>query len=71
MAGQISMGARREIKSAVVERYRVAGRAEKGLALLGAGLCLVFAACDGTPRDPHLGRDSSARLPTTLSSRTP
>jgi Integrase core domain len=30
MAGQISMGARREIKGAVVERYRVAGRAEKG-----------------------------------------
>src|SRR5450432_930312 len=30
MAGQISMGARREIKVAVVERYRVAGRAEKG-----------------------------------------
>ena len=30
MAGQISMGARREIKAAVVERYRVAGRAEKG-----------------------------------------
>ena len=30
MAGQISMGARREIKAAVVGRYRVAGRAEKG-----------------------------------------
>ena len=30
MAGQISMGARREIKAAVVERYRVAGRVEKG-----------------------------------------
>jgi len=30
MAGPISMGARREIKSAVAERYRVAGRAEKG-----------------------------------------
>jgi hypothetical protein len=30
MAGQISMGARREIKSAVAERYRQAGRAEKG-----------------------------------------
>jgi hypothetical protein len=30
MAGQISMGARREIKSAVAERYRVSGRAEKG-----------------------------------------
>ena len=30
MAGQISMGARREIKSAVAERYRAAGRAEKG-----------------------------------------
>jgi hypothetical protein len=30
MAGQISMGARREIKSATAERYRVAGRAEKG-----------------------------------------
>ena len=30
MAGQISMGARREIKGAVAERYRVAGRAEKG-----------------------------------------
>jgi len=30
MAGQISMGARREIKSAVAERYRVAGRAAKG-----------------------------------------
>jgi Integrase core domain len=30
MAGQISMGARREIKSAVAERYRVAGRSEKG-----------------------------------------
>src|ERR1700720_2856545 len=30
MAGQISMGARREIKAAVMERYRVAGRAEKG-----------------------------------------
>ena len=33
MAGQISMGARREIKSAVAERYRQAGRAEKGLIL--------------------------------------
>jgi len=30
MAGQISMGARREIKAAVAERYRVAGRAQKG-----------------------------------------
>ena len=30
MAGQISMGARREIKAAVTERYRGAGRAEKG-----------------------------------------
>ena len=30
MAGPISMGARREIKNAVAERYRVAGRAEKG-----------------------------------------
>ena len=30
MAGQISMGARREIKAAVAERYRMAGRAEKG-----------------------------------------
>jgi hypothetical protein len=30
MAGQISMGARREIKAVVAERYRVAGRAEKG-----------------------------------------
>jgi len=30
MAGQISMGARREIKAAVVERYRVSGRAQKG-----------------------------------------
>jgi hypothetical protein len=30
MAGRISMGARREIKSAVAERYRLAGRVEKG-----------------------------------------
>ena len=30
MAGRISMGARREITAAVAERYRVAGRAEKG-----------------------------------------
>ena len=30
MAGRISMGARREITSAVAERYRSAGRAEKG-----------------------------------------
>ena len=30
MTGQISMGARREIKQAVAERYRLAGRAEKG-----------------------------------------
>src|SRR5258705_985741 len=30
MAGQISMGGRREIRSAVAERYRLAGRAEKG-----------------------------------------
>jgi hypothetical protein len=30
MAGRISMGARREITMAVAERYRVAGRAEKG-----------------------------------------
>jgi len=30
MAVQISMGARREIKLAVAERYRLAGRAEKG-----------------------------------------
>ncbi len=30
MAERISMGARHEIKSAVVERYRVSGRAEKG-----------------------------------------
>ncbi len=33
MVGQISMGARREIKSAVTKRYRHAGRAEKGLIL--------------------------------------
>ena len=30
MAGQISMGARREISVAVAERYRLAGRSEKG-----------------------------------------
>ena len=30
MAGQISMGARREVVLAVAERYRLAGRAEKG-----------------------------------------
>jgi hypothetical protein len=30
MAGQISMGARREITVAVAERYRLAGRSEKG-----------------------------------------
>ena len=30
MAGRISMGARREVVSAVAERYRLAGRAEKG-----------------------------------------
>src|SRR3954452_2305607 len=30
MAGKISMGARREVVSAVMERYRVAGRREKG-----------------------------------------
>src|SRR5689334_24191533 len=30
MAGRISMGARREITAAVVDRYRSAGRADKG-----------------------------------------
>src|SRR5215510_3681120 len=30
MAGNISMGARREVVSAVAERYRSAGRGEKG-----------------------------------------
>jgi hypothetical protein len=30
MAGQINMGARREVVLAVAERYRLAGRAEKG-----------------------------------------
>jgi hypothetical protein len=30
MAGRISMGARREVLSAVAERYRSAKRAEKG-----------------------------------------
>jgi hypothetical protein len=30
MAGKISMGARREVLSAVMERYRSAKRAEKG-----------------------------------------
>jgi hypothetical protein len=30
MAGRISMGARREVMTAVAERYRSAGRAEKG-----------------------------------------
>ena len=30
MAGRISMGARREVVSAVAERYRSAKRAEKG-----------------------------------------
>src|SRR5262245_24146924 len=33
MAGNISMGARREVVSAVAERYRSAGRREKGLIL--------------------------------------
>ncbi len=33
MAGQISMGARREVKASVAERYRLAGRSEKGLIL--------------------------------------
>jgi hypothetical protein len=33
MAGRISMGARREIRAAVVDRYRSAGRADKGLIL--------------------------------------
>src|SRR5246127_1516551 len=37
MAGTISMGARREVLSAVVERYRLAGRAEKG--------CILEALC--------------------------
>ena len=30
MAGRIGMGARREVLAAVAERYRSAGRAEKG-----------------------------------------
>jgi len=30
MAGTISMGARREVLAAVAERYRAAGRCEKG-----------------------------------------
>ncbi|MCK1715584.1 MULTISPECIES: hypothetical protein [unclassified Bradyrhizobium] len=30
MAGRISVGARREITAAVVDRYRSAGRADKG-----------------------------------------
>ncbi|WP_164940366.1 hypothetical protein [Bradyrhizobium zhanjiangense] len=30
MAGKISMGARREVVPAVMERYRLAARAEKG-----------------------------------------
>ena len=30
MTGRISMGARREITAAVVDRYRLAGRADKG-----------------------------------------
>src|SRR5260370_14710198 len=30
MAGRISMGARREIRAAVIDRYRSAGRADKG-----------------------------------------
>jgi hypothetical protein len=30
MTGRISMGARREIMAAVVDRYRLAGRADKG-----------------------------------------
>src|SRR6202166_1953621 len=33
MAGRISMGARREITAAVGDRYRSAGRADKGLIL--------------------------------------
>src|SRR5216683_6055391 len=33
MAGRISMGARREITAAVIDRYRSAGRADKGLIL--------------------------------------
>jgi hypothetical protein len=35
MAGTISMGARREVLSAVAERYRSAGRVEKGRILDG------------------------------------
>ena len=76
MAGQISMGARRELKAAVAERYRVAGRAEKGRIL--DELCKVTGwhrkhavrALADRPAAP-LGGDSSARLPTTLSSRAP
>jgi hypothetical protein len=49
MAGQISMGARREVVLAVAERYRLAGRAEKGRIL--DELCKVT----GFPRGGTIG----------------
>ena len=61
MAGRMSMGARREIKAAVVERYRVAGRAEKGRIL--DELCKVTQGNWLAPqkRDASAGRSTGGR----------
>jgi hypothetical protein len=63
MAGRISMGARREVVSAVTERYRSAKRMEKGRIL--DGLCaLASQACGTRPpatQDGSVGRGRGPR----------
>src|ERR1700722_8374225 len=62
MAGKISMGARREVVSAVTERYRSAKRTEKGRIMVGCGIAPTRMRASGPSPSPAKSRRPGSRL---------